>query len=144
MGIVLAYMSLTNILMIRESATWPDTDGTVIEISVQTKTEKNSISYKPHIRYEYVINGKTHDSTAIRFEKYQMIYTEKESQSFVFDHPIGSTIKVHYDPKDPSLSMLNAEFRSNDLLGFVASIIFFLAGSYGIYKVLSGKYKKRL
>jgi hypothetical protein len=98
---------------------WPSTDGAVIssrlEGSINTQA-KDKWGYQrpyessvPSVRYRYVLDSKQFDGSRIVREPSAM--SPAEAKRVIDRYPVGKTVKVYYDPKDPASSVL--EFKDS-------------------------------
>jgi len=84
------------------SVNWPTTTGTI------TKSEVSGISdeYRPSISYEYSVNGKEYLSWEITTQQWNESMHKHRAEEIVAEYPVGSTVKVYYQEKNPSISYL--------------------------------------
>ena len=106
----------------RASARWPVADGRVtggrIEI-VEVPRGKSAVlydtEYRPVVAYAYEVAGATcrNDIPAIRLK------SRAEAEEVLRSYPVGTPLRVYYDPEDPGTAVLDSgdesAFRS---LGF--------------------------
>ena len=105
-----------DVMCYRSSMNWPTTTGLVKEC--KTETRKFCCPWENsqygHVTYAYGIGGKQYQSSNIR-SGYITQYSKTEpyepdfdrSASYVQEHyPIGSPVRVHYDPNNPSTTYL--------------------------------------
>jgi len=97
-----------------QSLLWPSTEGTVISGSVETShsTKGGSKSW-PVIRYSFSVKGVEYES-----DRYSSTVARGSSfwaKEVVENHPAGSTIRVFYNPDDPSKSLLDRGFQKDDI-----------------------------
>jgi hypothetical protein len=86
---------------------WPNTSGTVLMSSVQTRQSGRSHSIYPVVVYQYNVDGKTYQSQTIKAgEQYFNVRITGQAQATVNRYPIGATVSVYYNPANPSESAL--------------------------------------
>jgi len=95
-----------------ESASWPDTLGNITSSHVSKKTYKDSdhrtrTTFYPKVVYQYQVDGRRHTNSRINFggETGSMKWL---AQRAVDRYPAGKTVKVSYNPQDPTYSVLEA------------------------------------
>lgn len=87
------------------SRRWPGSPDRVLSSFVHV-IDGTPIGYKPHVRYEYVVDGIRFESERIRFGAvnncdYQAVVKEITGQTGLLD------VKAYYDPKNPARSCLH-------------------------------------
>lgn len=84
-----------------ESLTWPSVRGEVFGSYIERGWKT---LMKPVIFYTYEVSGKEYTSTSISFHGGDM--RQEAAQKLVTDHPAGTEVRVHYDPKCPDRAVL--------------------------------------
>ena len=96
---------------IRESASWPTADGTVIESKVVSDSSRirgggYNRFYTADVRYEYLVNGRRFESKTFTFGVPHSFADSPSAQAEVAAYPPGRGVKVYYDPDDPETACL--------------------------------------
>lgn len=137
---VVGYLSLDAISEIeaqrRASATFLPVEATVIAAEVDETRSSRGVGqpktsrryYKPIISYRYEVAGSQYQNATYRFPAFNM--SRKLSQEIVNRYPLGSQIRVYYDPVNPAISVIDP---SPPIFG--TTILFMLAG-FGIGLVI--------
>jgi hypothetical protein len=106
---LIAWMTLREARMAKESETWPVTGGKVVTSALGSSRVKSGSTYRkviqPDVDYTYEMNGSAHRGWRVSFE---YIEGEGRSQKVIEKYPVGSAVTVHYDPTDPSQSVLES------------------------------------
>ena len=97
------------------SQTWPTAPGTVLASKVDTSlrllSKNRDYKYVPMVSYAYEVAGKRYEGDVIQFG-----LTEAASQSVaeqtIKPYPAGGKVKVSYDPKDPTKSVLETSDKA--------------------------------
>ncbi|MEM8872789.1 MAG: DUF3592 domain-containing protein [Planctomycetota bacterium] len=84
------------------SSSWPSVDGTIIRSTVHGVGEGRD---KAFIEYRYAVDDHTHTSNRIKFGSIAG-NSETAQQAIADKYPIGTTVKVHYDPDMPTNAVL--------------------------------------
>lgn len=88
---------------------WPRTLGTIVSSSVQRESDdEGGNSYSASIRYTYSVNGTAYTSKRVRFGGSFSWGWRSPAQALQRRYPLQSPVEVHYDPEDPSRSVLEA------------------------------------
>ena len=92
----------------QSTQTWHNTTGTVLMSSVQWKRTGNSGSTTyPVVVYQYEVNGQRYQSQRIKAgEQFLNVRIAGQAEATVKRYPIGATVTVYYDPKNPAESAL--------------------------------------
>jgi len=87
--------------------------------------------YDVDIRYHYEVNRRSFEGTRFRCIR---VTSLSSAQNVVAAHPVGSTTKVFYNPKDPRDSVLSAGIEQSDLYGLLFLIPFNLVMVFQWYR----------
>jgi hypothetical protein len=107
---ILYYLFVIAPLVI-SSKKWPHVTGKIINNDLKSRGTKNideayTIKYSVELEYSYQINGKNYSSRKIRlFEKDHPI-SKAFNLGFLDKYPKGANVKVFYNPKKPSVAVL--------------------------------------
>jgi hypothetical protein len=111
-GILLA-LGVNNYRDGEATKSWESTSARVLSADVRedvdTKRDSNGRSrtrttYKPVIRYEYMVDGNSYQGNRIRFGDYQG--GEDRAYDAINRYPAGSNVPVYYDPANPGDAVL--------------------------------------
>lgn len=99
------------------SKSWPEAMGKIS--NVQIATSKNGSQYTRTIDVAYQVAGRNYSCDRFSFCTYQG--QDQEYQlSFAKDHKEGDPVPVYYDPKDPSISVLDRSGAPNETAAYIA------------------------
>ncbi len=91
----------------QSTQTWQSTTGTVLMSSVQSSYSSRSHSTYPVVVYQYEVNGQRYQSQRIKAgEQFINVRVIGQAETTVNRYPIGATVTVYYDPKNPAESVL--------------------------------------
>ena len=103
---------------LKAAQSWPQAAGTVVDFqSSNTATRGESLVAKA--QYRYAVKGSQKSGEQTKFLDYefdsfgggQPHYSHKQMEKLAGDFSKGKSVKVRYDPKNPSDSYLDAETR---------------------------------
>ena len=122
-GLVVIGIGLLELYCGSKSYSWSSCEGIVRQAKVKYGSKGAS---SPLIRYDYTINGSLYSGEKYR---YGGIHSKHSSEKIVAEHPVGSAVKVYYDPNSPVKSVLvpGRGWGSYLIIGF--GMVFFLIGS---------------
>ena len=106
---------------------WPVVTGRVTSSTIEQTPGRFGPGYKPRVKYTYAVDGVTYNGKRRRFDDDD--YALKSSASSRLGRYIpGAEILVHYDPGDPSCSVLEpgTEWRTYYSIVFLGAL--FLIG----------------
>lgn len=89
------------------SQRWPAVPGHVLSSSVEKIRSRRSMSFMPHVSYEYAVNGKTYTSETLAFGAGVTAGNIEDANSYVHHYPKGSEVRIHYAPDDAALACLD-------------------------------------
>ncbi len=111
-----------------ESAGWPATQGKIVLSTVMTSTTRHRTdsgmwvertSYFPKVRYEYSVLGKAYTGERIAFGAAKGHSAPADAEKVLARYPVGATVTVYYNPRDPAEAVLEREMRGGAFLLFV-------------------------
>ena len=102
------FVSLQEQARIAEAPHWPATPGTVLSSTVEWRPTRYHRDYFARLRYTYVVDGIPRSSGVVgySFNGGDFGRDAAAARTFAARYPVGSTVTVHYDPKDPASAML--------------------------------------
>ncbi len=94
-------------------ANWSSTTGIITVASIVRESQRDadsdiSISYTPHVNYSYEALGQKLTGKRIAY-KNMISTTQKYAQTAIDAYPVGKTVTVYYDPRNPSDSVLERQ-----------------------------------
>ena len=103
---------------------WTSTPCLILESEVIRMSSSDGTSYRPHVLFEYEVEGTTHQSDRYLFLKFGTPSPDSH-RAFVARYPVGAEAECFYDPLDPASAVLDRGFSSEWILvllglGFLA------------------------
>jgi hypothetical protein len=96
--------------------------GTVTSSEVQTNDDSDGSTYRPLIKYTYVVGGKQYEGNRYRYD--QMGTNDHSSHRIVALYPVGKQVEVHHSPDDPANAVLHAGLEGIDLFAMMFMLPF--------------------
>ena len=83
---------------------WPTTPGTIQSSKVVTVEGGRSVGHMPTVSYTYQVSGVSYEGHRI----YMLDSSEfpAQARNTVAEFPVGSTVAVHFNTRDPALALL--------------------------------------
>ena len=99
----------------RASAGWPTTRGVVVRSRVERHEHGGRSPYVDHeaeVRYRYTVGGRAYESGTLAIGVFDEYRDVAEARRRAGGYPVGSTVRVHYDPRAPERSALEPGLRA--------------------------------
>jgi Protein of unknown function (DUF3592) len=97
-----------------ESESWLTVEGKILSTAIdesrsttrdsQTGRDRIETYYHGVVKYEYVVSGQTFASDRISYKSYGA--SREQAQRVIDAYRVGSSVTVHYNPENPSESVL--------------------------------------
>jgi hypothetical protein len=124
------------------SASWPSTEGVIIEHNVEVLSKrrygKEILSYKANIIYAYEVKGQQYKDDRVTMP-YYVEDTPEALESYFKAYPIGKAVIVHYDPWRPKTAILEPVTISLRTVLFLIFSFFFMG--IGLLRVFLSRSK---
>ncbi len=109
------------------SERWPTAPGRVLSSRVRESWGGRRLIYEPEVTYEYTVReGPTLRGDCVRFGEIAHD-TARDARKIAARYPVGATVQVRYDPRDPSRSTLEPGVGPRVRLGIGAGAALALA-----------------
>lgn len=114
---------------------WPVAAGKVIEARVDESSDSDGgLQYSPYIKYQYIVpeqGQRTFTNDLIAFGSRNLseggVRAERKVHATVAKYAVGSTVQVHYDPREPTTAVLEVRSAIAGLLVLIG-VIFLVTG----------------
>jgi hypothetical protein len=87
--------------------------ATITSSEVETDNDGEGTTYRPIIKYAYVVNNKRYEGNRYRYG--QMGSGDRSAHRIVASYSAGRQVEVHYAPNDPADAVLHAGLEGTDL-----------------------------
>ena len=81
---------------------WPTTQAEIL----QSGFEEDADGFAPRVEYTYEVNGMRYFGDRLYFHTVNRT-TDAEARKHLEPYPVGSRVPLHYNPRNPSDSVLN-------------------------------------
>ena len=114
---------------------WPIATGKIVSTEVESyyprvdadNDSASRLHYKPSIVYQYEVNGRELKGDRLRLGLKISSTSEGLAKKSIAKYPVGTIVKVYYNPKSPGESVLNPYSHGHFLLWLIPIIMFWLA-----------------
>ena len=118
-GAVIGRAAVAIVMLARRSRRWPTVPGRVLRSEIRDG--------RASIRYEYVVQHQRHEASEIAAGEWPY-QTRRTASRRLERYPPGPEVTVYYDPRRPTLAMLEPGFSTGVLyLPLVASVLLVIA-----------------
>lgn len=114
-GLLAAVVGVINARKLRETADWPQADGTVTSAEVvEVERRGRSITYidSPVITYSYWVDGQLFFNDVVVLDRLPDQADSAPGRRILATYPEGTPVRVFYNPADPQESFLEREPRN--------------------------------
>jgi Protein of unknown function (DUF3592) len=122
------------------SLRWPITAGHITETEIvkevttrdrddDDRRDRETIEYRPEIRYGYQVNGSDYSATNWKWGMTECYSDRADAEAALAKFPNGQIVTVHYDPDNPSNAVLEPEARQGTVAPLVVAVLMTGAGS---------------
>ena len=117
----------------KASKSWPSVSGTITRSEIETRAEwdskkkKTIKTYIPHVNYTFQVKDRTFTGTRVSFGDYRS-NSRMAVRALIRDYPINKTVKVYYNPQDPSMCVLERKLGLGSYVALIVAIMFGLTG----------------
>ena len=125
-GAVFVPMALVPSIRFAASTTWQATPCTIVGSTMRSWSTDDGTSYRADVLYEYEVGDRIWRSNRVEFFGFLSTGYD-EAQEILSRYPDHSSATCWVDPRDPSRSVLERQFRPKQLLGLIP-LVFILAG----------------
>lgn len=131
------YMLVRNTLMLGEgwqSRSWPSAMGRMMESAAVSKPIVSSGrrgtvgTHVVKLRYEFAVDGRTYFGTRQGLDDVGVIKIQESAEREAAAMPVGSAIRVFYDPSNPAKSLLIPGVGVASVIGSVIGLVLISGG----------------
>lgn len=122
--VLFGYATMRITLELVQGPSFAVTEGKVTHAAWHSSMSRTGRSYFVDISYDYVVDGRQYHSDHY-FGAYNRAVGQRPCREIVAQHPVGSKVVVHYDPKDPKENyvVLPKEYWRIALYGLLTVIV---------------------
>ncbi len=131
--LVFVYSLARRVIAGSQSYSYAETSGVITSSAMEEHGASEETTYTAQIMYSYTVSGQ--NFAGIRISDGPMSGTRRQTQPIVDRYPAGATVKVYYDPANPSEAVLEKGISGHT---FYITIVFmpFLAAFSGLWRLV--------
>ncbi len=126
------FVGLRGLVRAKASVDWPNTQGEIVESSVDRRRSSgsngSSTTYHAEILYEFSVDGTTFNGSRVAYGDYGSS-NPSHARRIVNNYPEGKRVTVYYMPGNPEESLLEPGVQAKTWFVPGFGLIFFTAGS---------------
>jgi hypothetical protein len=143
MGGIWLYVTINGMKLAEASSSWPSTTGIIADTWIDRETSSDAdgdvqTNFKPHVRYNYEVNGGSFHSTRVDFGPQPSYSSSSRAEDYLSKYPVGSAVEVFYNPEDFGDAVLLRE-ASGSTISLIGSIVFIIFSVVGWVSALIKK-----
>ena len=138
-GTILMYYSANDIDESIDRKSWPAIMAKVIETKII-----GDRAYSPQLSCQYTVEGKIFTLiTDLKTPGFGRKKTRRQTSEIILDgYPVGSTVRIRYNPENPAESFIRTGPYWSDYLKLSLSALLTVLGIYGLSLALIRKYSE--
>jgi Protein of unknown function (DUF3592) len=125
--VAVSAISLPPYVRAKKSEHWPTAAGIISANWLRVGIGKRGRFYHPEIAFRYRVGGADYQGSRISF-KFDRDGPQREAQSILDRYPMGSAVKVYYDPANPAFGILQP--GRNDEMQLLYNVDLWLIGIF--------------
>jgi hypothetical protein len=122
-------------LRAKNSAQWPRTKGVITSSYLEVGYFRQMKGYRGVVRYRYQVGSAEYSGYRLSFNRGHLAI-EGAWQKVIDAYPVGKTVEVFYDPKDPSFAILEPGLIGEMALLYKMDLFFIAAFATALLIVL--------
>ncbi len=127
-GLIASWFTLVRPMwQLSQATSWNDTEATITFSEVKIDRDSEGTTYRPEIRFKYVVNGESFESSNRVFFSWSSS-NQSWARKTVERYPVGSKHMCYYDPSQPSFAVLDRDFNWTYCLGSFTLIFVIIGG----------------
>lgn len=146
LGLLLSGFGVSFIADGLQARSWPVVDGRVVSTTVRVDMPTGNSGatreareahwrYYPSITYRWVVDGRPH--TGSRYQlgtTHPKLRQREEAQAAAARYPVGSTVRVHYNPANPDQAVLETAPSVGIYVPLLFGLVLIAATGFGILR----------
>lgn len=130
LGIGLIILAIVQRNKAKAAEAWPTAPGVILSSGLSRHDSYDtdtgtSTSFKPEVQYQYNVMGQNFTGDKLSFGN--VSYSYNIAAKKIAPYPQGTQVLVHYDPADPSKSVLETKSAGGVVLLIVGAVFILVA-----------------
>jgi hypothetical protein len=141
LGSIFIALTISSMQAAEEAAGWPATDGIITDSYIATHPgSEGQTTYSPELKYQYQVDGLSYNGDQLFVTSYWSDYSW--AQSYHDRYPVGATVTVHYDPRNPSEAVIETQTNQFDYIFLIVGSVLAAIGA-SIFALLLYRRRKQ-
>jgi hypothetical protein len=130
-GIIVFVIQQRSAAKQKASLTWPTCDGQVTRANIESgRDNEGRWTYSAHIAYAYAVNGQNHNANRVAWGGRASSGNVREAEAMIARYPVGSAVKVYYNPGKPGEAVLDPASKGGVRLLLFVAVAFVVIGGF--------------
>jgi hypothetical protein len=137
-GILMFFLRRRSAALQAASVNWPTVDGQISDAKLHTFRDKEKrLNYMARVWHTYQVNGASYTVEKISWGGQPYAQVSAPANAVLEKYPVGSVVKVYYNPQKPKQSVLNPQEKGGLAtmawiagIFFVMGVVFFVLGFF--------------
>jgi hypothetical protein len=143
-GAALAFGGGRSLYRAYSSQRWPTAEAKVVRSSVDRQRSRRSVSFMPHVSYDYAVAGKSYSSETLAFGAGVTAGAMEDANDYVHHYPVGAAVQIHYSPDDASVACLDcSKVGIADYIVAAGGAVLFVLGILGLIETFRSERRAR-
>jgi hypothetical protein len=126
------------------SVRWPTAEAKVVRSTVDKQRARRSVSFMPHVGYEYSVGGKAYTSETLAFGAGITAGDLEDANAYVHQYPVGAAVQIHYSPDDASMACLDCgKVGIPDYIIAAAGVALLVLAILGLIETFRSEFRAR-
>ncbi len=114
----------------RACATWPSAEGRIVSAEAETVArDKSKRTYAPSVTYTFSVEGRQFNGSRVTLVPRNSINLASV-QATLANYPVGGTVSVFYDPRDPANCVLSTATNGNEWAYAIGGVLLMGTGLF--------------
>lgn len=127
-GVTVFGFGVRQYMRAQKSNSWPYVMGEVVYSDVERRSDEDGTTYSAEVEYEFTVADRLLSGNLVKFGETSSS-NSSHARRIVNRYPVGSEVRVFYDPNDPYLSVLEPGVHASTYFMPGFGLIFALFGS---------------
>ncbi|OUL17640.1 hypothetical protein BV372_34750 [Nostoc sp. T09] len=139
-GLILVVISARSLWKSHQAKQWAETIGTILAVKVEERSTKgrNRKLYQIIVSYEYVVNGKRHQSQQLFAGDSGVANSRVLTEQRLRNYQPKADVKVYYNPRKPKEALIEREIDSTTYsLLAIGSVLLLLGLVFALFIVFN-------
>lgn len=142
LGVIWIPIAISAYVKVTASTNWPNVMGTITQSDIEkslvrVKFQGMKESYKARVKYSYSVESRTYFGDKVALYTANASTDPALANGLVAKYPVGKSVQIYYDPREPSVAVLETGSTGDNVFFFVLALVCL---AFGVVLTLVAKY----